>query len=366
MNPKLYMHMGWPKTGTTTIQHFLYSNRDALRRNGYCYPSKHIVDESVFNYKYENHIFAVQNFHGQWNRWMALEDWTFYRKNILEEMLAAQCPANILSAEMFVYEHSDNIEFWQKDFEVTGIYYLRNYFDWLVSQQKEQIKYFLTPDVFVYDRISNYPIVACVRHHRRVLGENNCIFIDYDKEKGDLLNNFLDTVGITFHQDLIYPEPENITPLDARLIFFYQLSFAPFSRFEFRQIRRELNDMDLSEFSGFRSNTLPESIYNLDETAVKAIKFQGKLLGDDEWYDKTIARGEELRKIPYRDLPPEIQNYIFENLSSESRALITSWLPAAANAKNNAPFLPPMKNFYDYRDQVWPLYAKYCMMMYER
>lgn len=357
--------MGWPKTGTTTIQHFFYLNRDALLRNGYCYPYAHIVDESVFNYKYENHIFAVQNFHGHWNKWMALEDWSFYRKCILEEMLAAQCHVSILSAEMLVYEHSDNIKFWQKYFEVTGIYYLRNYFDWLVSQQKEQIKYFLTPDVFVYDKISNYPIVACVRHHRRVLGEDNCIFIDYDKAKRNLLNNFLDTVGIHYRHDFAYPKSENITPLDAHLIFSYQLSFAPFSRLEFWRIKNELAAMDLSEFADFRSNTLPENIYNLDESARNAIKFQGELLGDAEWYDKTMSRGEELKKIPYRDLPPEIQNHILENLSEQSRELIISWLPAAKTTKND-PFLPSMKNVYAYRDHIWPLYNKYCLMMYEK
>lgn len=358
--------MGWPKTGTTTIQHFLYLNRDALLQKGYCYPTNHVVDESVFNYKYENQIFALQNFHGQWNKFMGLLDWTYYRDAIHEEMLAAQCSNHILSAEMFVYEHSDNIEFWKKDFEVTGIYYLRNYFDWIMSQQKEQIKYFLTPDVFVADINRNYPILACVRHHRRVLGEENCIFIDYDKVKGNLIDNFLDAICLDDRDDMAYPASENVTPGDARIVFSYQLSFAPFSRLEFWQIKNELAAMDLGKFADFRSNTLPAGIYDLDETAVQAIKFQGKLLGDDEWYDKTIARGEELRQIPYRDLPPEIQNYIFENLSPKSRALITSWLPAAGAAKDNVPFLPSMKNVYDYRDQIWPLYTRYCMMMYER
>lgn len=366
MKNKLYIHMGWPKTGTTTIQHFLYVNRNRLLQHGFCYPSSHVIDESVFNYKYENHIFAARSFHGQWNKFMKLQDWRFYREKILEEMLAAQCPKNILSAEMFIYEHSDDIKFWQDNFEVTGIYYLRNYFDWIASQQKEQIKYFLTPDVFVADRNRNYPILACVSHHRRILGEENCVFMDYDRAKSKLIGSFIDTVGIRFHNDLLYPQSENITPQDAHIIFAYQLSFAPFSRVEFWQIKRDLANMDLSHFAYFRSNTLPENIYNLDEYAIKAIKFQGELLGDSDWYDKTIDRSEELKKVPYRDLPPEIQNYIFENLSAKSRELITSWLPAACKSNISNPFLPSMKNVYDYRDQIWPMYAKYCLMMYER
>ena len=35
----LYLHIGTPKTGTTSIQAFMVQNQDELNRNGYCYPS---------------------------------------------------------------------------------------------------------------------------------------------------------------------------------------------------------------------------------------------------------------------------------------------------------------------------------------
>lgn len=34
----LYLHIGSPKTGTTSIQSFFYANRDKLMERGYCYP----------------------------------------------------------------------------------------------------------------------------------------------------------------------------------------------------------------------------------------------------------------------------------------------------------------------------------------
>lgn len=34
----LYLHIGTPKTGTTSIQHFCYDNRKVLEEKGYCYP----------------------------------------------------------------------------------------------------------------------------------------------------------------------------------------------------------------------------------------------------------------------------------------------------------------------------------------
>ena len=38
MDKKLYIHIGGPKTGTTALQIFLAQNRQALERQGFCYP----------------------------------------------------------------------------------------------------------------------------------------------------------------------------------------------------------------------------------------------------------------------------------------------------------------------------------------
>lgn len=37
-NTKILLHVGTPKTATTTIQHLLHDNREFLLENGYCYP----------------------------------------------------------------------------------------------------------------------------------------------------------------------------------------------------------------------------------------------------------------------------------------------------------------------------------------
>lgn len=368
MKNKLYMHMGWSKTGTTSIQHFLYKNHDTLIDKGYCYPIGHVIDESVFNYKYENHIFAAQCFHGNWNKYQKLHDWTWYRDHILKEMREANCPNNILSAELFNFEHSDNIEFWQKDYAVKGIYYFRNFFDWLVSQQKEYMKYFLPTSVFTFDWERNYALMACLRHHLRVLGRDNCVFIDFDtvkKKENGLLESFLDAVDMRRDalQDFSVVPDENTTPIDAHLLFFYQCSFAPFERQQFTRLSQEVRAMDLHQFKDFRSNTLPPNIYTLDEYAEYALKYQGVLLDDPDWYDKNVARAQELAKIPYQDLPPEIQYHILEHLSDASKELIYSWLPQARQASPTRPFLPSMKNFYEFRDMVLPIYKRYSGLM---
>ncbi len=42
----LYLHIGTPKTGTTSIQHFCHDNMEVLEKKGYCYP--------MFPYSYPN------------------------------------------------------------------------------------------------------------------------------------------------------------------------------------------------------------------------------------------------------------------------------------------------------------------------
>lgn len=357
--------MGWSKTGTTSLQHFLYINRMNLHTHGYCYPSSHIIDKSVFNYYYENHIFSLQCFHGNLNKWMKLKDWKYYRKHIYEEIIDKGFINNILSAESFIYEHSDNLKFWKLNFNIKAIYYLRNYFDWLVSQQKEFIKYFLSPDVFTFDINRNYPILASVRHHLQLFGRAKCIFVDFDevRQTDNLITNFLGHIGLTNYNNLIFENNKNETLPDAALNFSYQLSLIPFNRSEATSIKNDLANINFSKYSDFISNFLPENIYNLDDYAKYALKFQGALLNDRYWLEKNISRSEELQKIKYKDLPPDIQFYILENLSEKSREIIFNKIPTAKKSSPSTPFLPSMLNFYSYRDNILPLYQKYCEMI---
>lgn len=45
----IYLHLGKPKTGTTTIQSYLYQNRNTLRDNGYLYPDSGLVQKGHHN-----------------------------------------------------------------------------------------------------------------------------------------------------------------------------------------------------------------------------------------------------------------------------------------------------------------------------
>lgn len=51
----LYLHLGTPKTATTTIQYFCYDNADVLERKGFCYPDIPYLD-GTRNFKKNAHF----------------------------------------------------------------------------------------------------------------------------------------------------------------------------------------------------------------------------------------------------------------------------------------------------------------------
>lgn len=57
-----YLHIGVPKTGTTSVQNFLYTNRQVLQKQGFLYPvsalhtHQHAALVSIINSYSENQI----------------------------------------------------------------------------------------------------------------------------------------------------------------------------------------------------------------------------------------------------------------------------------------------------------------------
>ncbi|MCD7824453.1 MAG: hypothetical protein LUH14_00560 [Clostridiaceae bacterium] len=61
----LYLHVGTPKTGTTTIQYFLAQNRDTLNKKGYSFPDMKYHFDTIGKYRNAHflfhHIYNEQN-----------------------------------------------------------------------------------------------------------------------------------------------------------------------------------------------------------------------------------------------------------------------------------------------------------------
>ena len=60
MKKTIYLHIGHPKTASSSLQHFLSKNREALEKEGYIYPlfSRHMANHH-FLFLWNSHPSAV-------------------------------------------------------------------------------------------------------------------------------------------------------------------------------------------------------------------------------------------------------------------------------------------------------------------
>ena len=134
MKPKLYIHIGFPKTGSSTIQKFLNLNRKQLVKEGICYP------EPLCGPLLQGHEGHMSMVEADAKSRHDVIPWYSYREKYLDALLKDNCSVNILSAEGWVYDNPENLLFFQKIFGVEFICFFRNYFDQVSSLIKPTIK----------------------------------------------------------------------------------------------------------------------------------------------------------------------------------------------------------------------------------
>jgi|GEM_PF-5478824 len=341
MKPTLYVHTGSPKTGTSTIQNLLNKNRDRLRVMGICYP-KPLVGPFLMGH--EGHL--------SMSKMSSLlmydkNSYEYYLNCYIKELTEANLPHNILSAESFSSDQPEIFELFYHSFDIKIIHYFRDVFSFLSSLIKQIAKEGLREDLFLCHAsyVRNSIILQRLPEYIKYFGIDNCIFKDFNfiKSHGLLLDDFLKTVGCCNMHELDVSPNINVSPSDVTSMFFYQLSFLPLSRAGFSAIRQDVLSMDLSCYGEYRCTLLPPQAFELDEECTKAIRRQGELLGDPDWYDRTMVQREKLAAIPNDDLPPEIQYHILSQLSEKSRNILLQHCPEA-NGKAMKSFLPAMNS----------------------
>lgn len=341
MKPRLYIHIGFPKTGTSTIQKFCFENRDHLKEKGIYYPAP--LGTPVFS-GHTGHLDISEKtaalFQGR-------VPWKKCLNRYLSDMLQAKCKINILSSEGLASDNPKNLELFRKEFDVRIVCFFRNIFDFLSSHEKQVVKDGLRCDFFANLRHRNTCFLYAVDQYVKFFGIENCIFLNYDRitKEGNILDSFFRSLNTDIDIDKYTFTKENITPPDAAMMFFYQLSFLPFVRWEWNTLRNEIFQMDFSSWKSYRCTLLPSFVFSLDDAAKRALLRQGELLHDTNWYDYTLARGKKLAAIENHDLPLEIQHGIWEKLSETARNIICRHWPRAKQIAPQVPFLPSLEKF---------------------
>lgn len=210
---KLFLHIGPPKTGTSTIQDFLYHNRDNLRNSGYFYPQTGISKTiPAFSSAQHNLAWLITNSEmvdptlGGW-------------KEAHEEIEKANLDNVIISSEYFRFANKKQIgilELALKSYEVKIIVYLRRQDLRLESTYTQRVKNGrCTIDILSFaekqkNELDYYKLLAS---WKQAFGINNIIVRPLEKTQiPNICYDILKVVGIANYANFSEVENKNIKP----------------------------------------------------------------------------------------------------------------------------------------------------------
>lgn len=221
----LYLHIGAPKTGTTSIQHFCWENHEVLMKKGYCYPK--MPFRYMYKSKVRNGLFLTSKYYNQ----DGIREINTEENNLKEGM-------KILEDAFLEYDNvilSDegiwNAFFLRKGirkksniilesaqrcgYQIKIIVYLRRQVDYVLSWYNQLIKHSaskrlscLSWDEYIENN-KNYIAVDYLKYIRqleKVFGKENLIVRRFDRKSfvnNSLVEDFLDAIGLQKDEEFI-------------------------------------------------------------------------------------------------------------------------------------------------------------------
>lgn len=184
----LIIHAGPHKTGTTSLQHFFFENKDNLQKQGILYPG------------------TTANHHKFANKVAKNEDYTKYLKQFSQKANQLGCQTVLLSSEAFskLAIRPDQMKLFsaelEKFFFVKIVYYLRRQSEKVESSFIQILKSRpLNESIVEFSEKTNYNYFKILNLWSNVFGFDNVIPVVYESEKGfDVIQSFVKTINLNF------------------------------------------------------------------------------------------------------------------------------------------------------------------------
>lgn len=209
MKPRLFLHIGQTKTGTTTLQGFLHANRDALLQRGFLYP-RTPQDEALPTQA--QHRFLFVSLTRSDSPSAAQQAWSFVTAQLHEHPACAA----VISEEMFWHLRAPAIErmaSYLREFDVHVRCYLRRQDLWIESWFNQHVKGDATPDAGIgfEDFVQRHEAAGWLDYARVLqpwadhFGAQNVRVRPYDRQQlqaGSVVDDFCQWIGLANHLDL--------------------------------------------------------------------------------------------------------------------------------------------------------------------
>ncbi|MBC6405188.1 MAG: hypothetical protein GDA41_05585 [Rhodospirillales bacterium] len=204
-----YLHIGFSKTGTTSLQAALTNSREKLRRNGILYPGRSSRNHKFLAYE----LTKLPNFQpkkdGQWVRKNPpdLDKAPEFRREMEQEIEAFSGDVMIISAELFDRLDRENccnvVEYFsQYCNKMTVCAYVRNPLDFIVSL----MQYTMKNSHRTLEDLERPKIIDTLLLNKERLsgwideaGLENMLLVPYDRQRligGSTVTDFLARTGI--------------------------------------------------------------------------------------------------------------------------------------------------------------------------
>lgn len=215
--PKIFLHIGANKTGTTAIQHFLHVNAGTLRRRGILYPETGRGDPGAGEMLHYNLAASLGYRAGGRSSNPARKDAATLKSELLDEMATVKCDRVVISSESFMLRRdaSKVAEFFA-GFDISVIVYLRRHDKWLESLLTQAIKTVPRPPwelglegyLAHQEKINGQYLdyLDLLRHWAAAFGKERIIVRPFEvrQNRPNIVADFLDAIGAdSAHSGLI-------------------------------------------------------------------------------------------------------------------------------------------------------------------
>lgn len=328
---KLFIHLGFLKTGSTAIQNFLSRNRTLLALNGYLYP------ESMFHEQTHNDLWPC------YCKNLGITDIT--HKSVLEYYIKlfknSQQNTMILSSELLTLASTaSTYDRLTSEFDTHYIIYIRCPIQFAQSLIISNLKSYHVDRTYHGTRL--LPTTQCTEHIQYQLNTINHFFNNdiplsknltmrsYDMAclAGSIIKDFCDIVDIKYNSyDDLKKDVNSTLSLDCAY-FLAHCSMLPIKQKDMLTIIRDLDNISLDKTRSHRYRLFSrEQIHNIPQDTIEEYEKLGKKIGDNHFWSRGLQQYLDMEQCPWQQLPSDLQDEIFELLSPQSQNIITRVWP---------------------------------------